>query len=212
MPSVEQLDSEIAEKDRDLVPLAAAADAAQERCLERFGVALAPMIAEHARRIVVGEPDVTEGLKDTSRLEALKEAVRSLEEGSRELVEKCCRSATPWIHLHPTAYSKWDQDQAFTPRVAINASSEPKSGALHVSSWAGPLGCLPGPINALFKSYGYKRSAWFLTHIEWPAEVWETLVDYDAVSREFMTLWEERARLQSERAALAAANAWDTSG
>jgi hypothetical protein len=212
MPSVEQFDSEIAEKDQEFVPLAEAADAALERCLDRFAAALAPKIVEYARRSVIAEPDVTEDLSATGRLDALKKAITSLEKGSRELVEKCFRSAQPWVHLHPPAYSPWDQDHAFTPRVMGSAGAEANTRVLDPSSWKKPLNCLSSPITAVFKTYGYKRAAWDMTFVEWPADVWEALADYDAVSRKFMTIWKERARLQSERAALAAANAWDTPG
>jgi hypothetical protein len=200
MATVEQLDREIAQKDEELLPLTKAAEAAQERCLERFAAALGPMMSQYARRSAADEADVTEALRTSGRLSGLKSIVRSLESESRELVEKCLRSSGPWTHVDPEAH-----------RWSIAFPSTPVTGPGKLSSgWRDSLTCLARPLASALKTHGYQRASFYLTNMEWPPDVLEALRAYGDSTERFMRVWNERGELRRDRAKVAAENAWDS--
>lgn len=202
MATVEELDTQISQREQELGPLAQSAEAAQDRCLERFADALAAITSEHARKAVIADPSTTQELIATGRLATLKAAVADQVNGSGEQVETCLRSAEVWIHRHPEkASSTWDFN--FKP---YNRASD---SALHHDGWSAALRCLSQPLSQLFARHGYGQT-FYLGHVAWPPEVWEALGLYSTSARAYMSVRKEINDLQAQRATVMAANAWDS--
>jgi hypothetical protein len=207
MASVEEFDTQIAEKDRDVAALTEAAEAAQQRCLDRFGAAFSAKIAEQARHTVAAEPALTQDLEDSGRLKLLKGAVQSLQSQSRQLVEQCLRGAKTWVHLQPAQHQGRHFDHVFQPeRKGPNST-----GSLYMA-WRDPMKCLAGHLERVFTKYGYTSRYFRLDAALWPTDVWEALGDYATCAQSLMRAWIDRSDLQKERAKLSAQNAWDRLG
>lgn len=203
MPTIDELDARIAEKDQELIPLASAAGGAQDRCLERFATELGIKVEAHAKAVAERNPNVTATLQDAGRLMELRVAVRSLAADSKNQVEKCLRSAGPWVHLHPERPGYFDFE--FTNHAGNRHDQLP-------SGWDEALKCLSRPLDTLLAKSGYPHAEVRLTHAEWPANVWEALALYAQKGRELMGVQVARQELQRERDRLAAANAWEGAG
>jgi hypothetical protein len=203
MPTIEELDALIAEKDQELIPLTSAAGSAQDRCLERIAEELAVKIEAHAKGVAERHPSATATLQDERRLTELRVALRTLAAESKNQVETCLRSAEPWVHLHPERPRYWDQE--FTNHVGNRHDQLP-------SGWSAALKCLSGPLDTLLANSGYPHEELRLTHAEWSADLWGALALYADDARALMTVRFARQELKRERDRLAAANAWESAG
>jgi hypothetical protein len=207
--TVTELDAQIERAAHELEPLRAAADRAQERCLEQFAVALAPKIEETARWLVERQPTVTQRLAAAGSLGALKASVRALANDSRALVEECLKSDDVWAHLHPETTSFYS-DYDF--KMSGRAGRSDATTAELSFAWHKPLECVSKKFENLMAREGYERPSLYLRAAKWPLELWEALGTYAQSAGLVVTACQELKRLREERDRLAAANAWDSAG
>jgi len=197
--TVVELDLQIAEKENELAPLVQSASDAQEQCLQQFATALGPIIAAHARGTVVDGGVETERLQADGRLVRLRSEVQALDADA--IVRKCLVAAPVWTHLRlPMPAS--GMRGTFTP------DTQEPPGRLDYG-WGDLLDCLSNPLEGLLQRYGYQHPYMHLRMRGWPEPLWDALSQYAEAAKPFVDVTRQLDALKTERAKLAAADAWD---